>query len=40
VFWRLIGEQSEQQPFAFADSHPLIRDLSAYSSFINQFQSP
>jgi len=36
---RLVGEQSEQSVFAFADNHPLIRDLSAYSNFISQFQS-
>jgi transposase len=36
---RLIGEQSEQRIFAFADNHPLIRDLTVYSHFINQFQS-
>ena len=36
---RLIGEQSEQRVFAFADNHPLIRDLTVYSHFINQFQS-
>ena len=36
---RLIGEQSEQQVFSFADDHPLIRDLTVYSNFINQFQS-
>jgi len=33
---RLIGQQSEQKTFAFADSHPLIRDLTVYSNFINQ----
>src|SRR6516162_5196014 len=33
---RLIGEQSEQKLFAFADNHPLIRDLTVYSNFINQ----
>ena len=32
---RLVGEQSEQSVFAFADNHPLIRDLSAYSNFIS-----
>jgi transposase len=36
---RLIGQQSEQKAFAFADSHPLIRDLTAYSNFINQFHT-
>ena len=36
---RLIGEQSEQKSFAFADNHPLIRDLTVYSNFINQFHS-
>src|ERR1700746_581276 len=33
---RLIGPQSAQKTLAFADSHPLIRDLSVYSNFINQ----
>ena len=33
---RPIGEQSEQKLFAFADNHPLIRDLTVYSNFINQ----
>ena len=36
---RLIGQQSEQKTFAFADSHPLIRDLTVYSNFINQLKS-
>ena len=36
---RLLGQQSEQKVFAFADNHPLIRDLSVYSNFINQFHS-
>ena len=36
---RLIGQQSEQKTFAFADSHPLIRDLTVYSNFINQFHT-
>jgi transposase len=35
---RLIGEQSEEQVFPFADNHPLIRDLTVYSNFINQVQ--
>ena len=33
---RLIGEQASQGAFAFAQSHPLIRDLKTYSDFINQ----
>jgi hypothetical protein len=36
---RLLGQQSEQTVFAFADNHPLIRDLTVYSNFINQFHS-
>jgi len=36
---RLIGQQSEQKAFAFADSHPLIRDLTVYSNFINRFHT-
>jgi transposase len=36
---RLIGQQTEQKVFAFADSHPLIRDLTVYSNFINQFHT-
>jgi len=35
---RLIGEQSEQTAFGFAQSHPLIRDLKSYSDFINHRQ--
>jgi transposase len=35
---RLMGEQPEQTAFGFAESHPLIRDLSIYSEFINQYQ--
>jgi transposase len=34
---RLIGEQVEQKVFGFAEAHPLIRDLTIYSNFINQF---
>ncbi len=34
---RLIGSPSEQQVFGFAENHPLIRDLTIYSNFINQF---
>ena len=33
---RLIGEHAFQSSFAFAQSHPLIRDLKTYSDFINQ----
>jgi hypothetical protein len=36
---RLIGQQTEQKIFGFADNHPLIRDLTVYSNFINQFHS-
>ncbi len=36
---RLIGEQAEQKAFSFADHHPLIRDLTIYSNFINQFHT-
>jgi hypothetical protein len=35
---RLIGEQSEQTAFGFVESHPLIRDLTIYSNFINHHQ--
>jgi transposase len=35
---RLIGEQSEQAAFSFAQSHPLIRDLKTYSDFVNHHQ--
>ena len=35
---RLMGEQPEQTAFGFAETHPLIRDLSIYSEFINQYQ--
>ena len=35
---RLIGEQSEQTAFGFAESHPLIRDLKTYSDFIHHHQ--
>jgi transposase len=34
---RLMGEQSEQTAFGFAENHPLIRDLKTYSDFINQY---
>lgn len=37
---RLIGEQSEQQVFSFADDHPLIRDLTVYSNFAIQRAEP
>ena len=33
---RLIAQSEEQKSFSFADHHPLIRDLSVYSNFINQ----
>ena len=36
---RLIAQPLEQARFGFADTHPLIRDLSIYSNFINQFQT-
>jgi transposase len=35
---RLMGEQSEQTAFGFAQSHPLIRDLKTYSDFVNHHQ--
>jgi len=35
---RLVGEQAEQSTFDFAESHPLIRNLSTYSDFINHHQ--
>ncbi len=37
---RLIGEPSEQGNFAFAQNHPLIRDLRTYSDFISKHHSP
>jgi hypothetical protein len=37
---RLLGNPSEQQVFGFAEKHPLIRDLTIYSNFINQFHTP
>ena len=36
---RLIGEPSEQGNFAFAQNHPLIRDLRTYSDFISSAPS-
>jgi transposase len=33
---RLLGAQTQQTAFEFAESHPLIRDLKTYSDFINQ----
>lgn len=33
---RLLGEEVEQVTFGFVESHPLIRDLGTYSSFIQQ----
>jgi hypothetical protein len=33
---RLLGQKAEQTSFGFAQTHPLIRDLKAYSDFINQ----
>ena len=33
---RLIAQSEEQKSFSFADHHPLIRDLSVCSNFINQ----
>ena len=35
---RLIGEQTEQTTFGFAQSHPLIRDLKTYADFMNHHQ--
>jgi hypothetical protein len=31
---RLIGENAVQTGFAFAEKHPLIRDLGTYSEFV------
>ena len=36
---RLLGNPSEQQTFGFAENHSLIRDLTIYSNFINQFHT-
>jgi hypothetical protein len=36
---RLIGEPSEQDNFAFAQNHPLMRDLRTYSDFIRSAPS-
>ena len=37
---RLLGNDlSDQQVFGFAENHPLIRDLTIYSNFINQFHT-
>jgi hypothetical protein len=36
---RLIGQQGEQKVLAFAEHHPLIRDLTVYSNFINRFHT-
>lgn len=36
---RLLGNPSEQKVFGFAENHPLIRDLTIYSNFINQFHT-
>jgi len=32
---RLIAQSEEQKSFSFADHHPLIRDLSVFSNFLN-----
>lgn len=32
---QLIGAPTQQESFAFAQSHPLIRDLKTYSDFVN-----
>jgi transposase len=37
---RFMGEQPEQTPFGFAQSHPLIRDLTTYADFINPHRQP
>ena len=37
---RLIGEQAEKSSLNFVLSHPLIRDLTAYSGLINHPQQP
>jgi hypothetical protein len=36
---RLIGEPGQQDNFAFAQNHPLIRDLRTYSEFIRSAPS-
>jgi hypothetical protein len=36
---RLLEQNAEQTTFAFAQNHPLIRDLSAYGQFIAANQS-
>jgi hypothetical protein len=36
----LLGQQTEQTDFGFAQSHPLIRNLITYSDFISQTQPP
>jgi hypothetical protein len=33
---RILGNGPEQSHFGFAQSHPLIRDLSTYSDFLHQ----
>ena len=35
----LLGQEVEQAHLGFAESHPLIRNLGAYSDFINQTQT-
>lgn len=35
---RLLGENAVQEELAFIKEHPLIRDLSIYSNFLNQHQ--
>jgi transposase len=37
---RLLGTPSNQTTFAFAESHPLIRDLSDYGAFIQHHENP
>jgi hypothetical protein len=37
---RLLGTPSDQSTFAFAESHPLIRDLSDYAEFIRHHENP
>jgi hypothetical protein len=35
----LLGQETEQTHFGFAESHPLIRNLGTYSDFITQTQT-
>jgi hypothetical protein len=37
---RLLGEPTQQESFAFAHHHPLIRNLRTYSEFIRSAHRP